>query len=105
MDPTPGLTLRAERAGVDMLVTATGHLDESCTRSITALADHPLNTNRRIVLDLAGVTYLDSDGVYALVALQQRASGFQLRNPTPAVAVVLQLTALDVWLRPLPPAP
>jgi anti-anti-sigma factor len=100
MDTTPGLTLRAEKVGADMLVTATGQLDESSTPAITGLADNPLHSGR-IVLDLAGVSYLDSGGVYALVALQQRTLGFQLRNPTPEVAGVLRLAALDMWLGPL----
>jgi hypothetical protein len=39
----------------------------ACEPALVALADHPLNTSRRMILDLAGVTYLDSSVVYALV--------------------------------------
>lgn len=99
--PSSRLTLRAETAGDDLLVIAAGELDASCAEAVVQLADHPLNRSRRIIIDLAGITYLDSTGVYALIALQQRTLGFQLRNPTPAVADVLHLAALDVWLNPL----
>jgi anti-anti-sigma factor len=94
-------TLRAEKAGDAMLVIAAGEFDASCTEAVVRLADHPLNRNRRIIVDLAGITYLDSNGVYALIALQQRTLGFQLRNPNPAVADVLRLAGLDVWFDPL----
>ena len=95
------LTLRVEKAGDAMLVLAAGEFDASRAEAVVRLADHPLNRSRRIIVDLAGITYLDSNGVYALIALQQRTLGFQLRNPSPAVADVLRLAGLDVWFNPL----
>jgi anti-anti-sigma regulatory factor len=73
-------------------------MDDSGIDAITALADNPLNTARRIVLDLADVTHLDSGGVYALVALQGRLLSLELRSPRPTVALVLKLAGLDVWM-------
>jgi anti-anti-sigma regulatory factor len=73
-------------------------MDDSGIDAITALADNPLNTARRIVLDLGEVTLLDSGGIYALVALQGRLLSLELRNPRPNVATMLKLVGLDVWV-------
>jgi anti-anti-sigma regulatory factor len=92
------LALSAENAGNHLLVRAAGAMDDFGIDAITALADDPLNTSRRIVLDLAEVTLLDSGGIYALVALQGRLLSLELRNPRPNVATMLKLVGLDVWV-------
>lgn len=98
VQPPEGCTFRAEIVGDDLLVTAVGAMDHNSADAIAALADNPLNTNRRIILDLAGVTYLDSGGIYALLALHRRLFRLGLRNASPLVANVLRLGGLDVLL-------
>jgi anti-anti-sigma factor len=98
-DPARG-TFSAEEVGDELLITVVGELDESTAGAVIGLADNPLNTSRRITLDLAGVTYMDSSGVFALVRLRDHLLGLKLRNPAPSVANVLHLAGLDVWLVP-----
>jgi anti-anti-sigma factor len=69
-----------------------------CEPALVALADHPLNTSRRVILDLAGVTYLDSSGVYALVQLRGRLLSLMLRDPSSHAARVLQAVGLETWI-------
>lgn len=55
-----------------------------------------------LVLDLADVTFVDSTGIGALVELGHDAedaeAGFRLRDPSPRVVRILQMTGLtDAW--------
>jgi anti-anti-sigma factor len=98
VQPPEGCAFRAENVGDHLLVTAVGAMDHNSADAVAALADNPLNTSRRIILDLAGVTYVDSGGIYALVALHRRLLGLELRNATQVVANVLRLGGLDALL-------
>jgi anti-sigma B factor antagonist len=55
-----------------------------------------------LVLDLAGITFIDSSGIGALVTLSSDAAdsgiGFVLRNPSPRVTRILEITGLlSAW--------
>lgn len=81
-----------------LLASVFGELDESTVGAIVGLADNGSNRSRRIVLDLAGVTFLDSEGIYGLVKLRDRLLELKLRNPPASVTSVLRITGLDIWL-------
>lgn len=81
-----------------LLASVYGELDESTVGAV--VADSALNRTRRIVLDLAAVTFLDSGGIYGLVKLRDRLLELRLRNPPPAVTSVLRITGLDIWVLP-----
>ena len=59
-------------------------------------------TNGEVIVDLAGLTYLDSSGIGVLVAQHRRltANGgcLQLRDPQPAVRRVLETCGLETWI-------
>ncbi len=58
----------------------------------------------KIVVDLAGTTFLDSSGLGALIAAlkttRQAGGDLRIARPTEAVTTVLELTNLDRVLRP-----
>lgn len=92
------IMLRVDGSADRMVVTAAGEMDLDSIEAVTALAVHPLNGSRRIVIDMAAVTFLDSGGVYALVTLHGLLLGLELRNPMPDVATVLRVVGLDIWV-------
>ena len=51
--------------------------------------------SREIVLDIAGVSAIDADGIGALLSLQAAGIYLKLLNPIEPVRAVLQLTGLD----------
>ena len=59
-------------------------------------------TDGDVIVDLAGLTYIDSSGIGVLVAQRNRLSAkggsLQLRNPQPNVRRVLEVVGLDTWL-------
>jgi anti-sigma B factor antagonist len=90
-------TVDAETRAV---VTVTGSLDLESRDALreaghAALADAAANA---LVLDLAGVGFIDSTGIGAIVGLAGDAAdigrGFSLRNPSPRVTRILTVTGL-----------
>jgi anti-sigma B factor antagonist len=61
----------------------------------TALADHPGG----LILDASGLNFMDSSGIALLVSAAQRAGQMQVRNPTPIVRRLIELTGLSEVLR------
>jgi stage II sporulation protein AA (anti-sigma F factor antagonist) len=59
-------------------------------------------TDGDVVVDLVGLTYIDSSGIGVLVAQRNRltATGgtLQLRDPQPNVRQVLEIVGLETWL-------
>jgi anti-sigma B factor antagonist len=86
------------------IVRLAGDLDFATVAEVTPLlerecARHP----RQLVLDLSGVEFLDSSGIYLLLKVHKRltADGCSLilANPTAAAARALQVTATDQVLQ------
>jgi anti-anti-sigma factor len=80
----------------DDLVVLHGDLDMDTVGDLSSKLDEVRGT---IVLDLAGVTFLDSTGLQSLVharaAARQRGDELILRHPSDAVQRVLDLT--NMW--------
>jgi anti-sigma B factor antagonist len=56
-----------------------------------ALASHP----RRVILDASGLDYMDSSGIALLARVTQMTHEVQVRNPTPIVRQLIELTGLS----------
>jgi anti-sigma B factor antagonist len=60
-----------------------------------ALASHP----GRLVLDASGLAFMDSSGIVLLVSATQRVQEVQVRDPSPVVRRLIELTGLSNVLR------
>jgi anti-anti-sigma factor len=91
-----GEPLRIE-AGEDAHVfVVTGEIDAS---NAAAISELPVPARGDLVLDFVGVTFIDSSGLAALVALAGRLADGQvvIGRPSPAVRMVLDLVdAADI---------
>jgi anti-anti-sigma factor len=56
-----------------------------------ALGGHP----RRVILYASGLNYMDSSGIALLVLLIHKAQEVQVRNPTPIVRQLIEMTGLS----------
>jgi anti-anti-sigma factor len=63
-----------------------------------ALASHP----GRVVLEASGVTFIDSSGIALLAAVTRKAREVQVRNPTPILRRLIELTGLGTILQVTP---
>jgi anti-sigma B factor antagonist len=96
------VTTRDDGVGV---VTPTGRLNMVSARRLKELlADLVAQGTTRIVVDMDGVTFLDSSGLGALIgglkSARQAGGDLRIARVTPSVLSVFRLTNLDRVLRP-----
>jgi anti-sigma B factor antagonist len=86
-----------------LVVSLDGDVDVATAPAIDDCVDAALRANRRsITIDLAGVTFMDSQGLNALLrawrALKAIDGEFRLRAPSAPAALVLALSGVDQQL-------
>jgi anti-sigma B factor antagonist len=98
---SPTLNLKVLQTGQETLVSLSGELDLSSAPALRELLAGAFEDGheRRIVLDLTDLIYLDSTGLSVFVSAQKRATAtgmeFCLANPNPSVGQLFKITALD----------
>jgi stage II sporulation protein AA (anti-sigma F factor antagonist) len=103
LHPRGLLTGRLVRARREVVYAVAGDLDNASavalSRRLASLAE---GTVGDIVLDVSGVGFVDSVGLEALIrthrALRDDGRRLVLRDPTPPVARLLELTLMDATL-------
>ena len=90
-----------ERRGDGAIVTAHGELDVATAGTLRTALD-AIEDAARLVLDLRGLSFIDSTGLHLVVALHKRAQrdGFELALIAPAAPVdrAFRICALDKTL-------
>lgn len=84
----------AEPGGASTMALA-GELDSSNVEQLEAavtslLAEHP----ERVILDLSALRFMDSAGISVLVRLAGEVDSVQIRDPSPIVRRVIEITGL-----------
>jgi len=97
------LTVRTERQGDVLVVALSGELDRATADGVDIELEHAeAGDAASIVLDLSGLTFMDSTGVRLLIQAHARSraeSGrLTLRRGPAAVQRVMELTGVDVLL-------
>jgi anti-anti-sigma factor len=88
------------------VVALRGELDASTTRD---LADHLIGPpGSLVVVDLFGLTFIDSSGLGAIHAARRKAredgGNLIVCRPNPTVFRVLEITGFDMWVTDWDPA-
>ncbi len=98
------LQLNAATANGRTVVHCNGKLIAETTDYFVSEAKRLTERSNTLVLDLSGLTYMDSSGVGALVtvftSVRRANCEFRLLNVTPRVMELLRLTNLASVLRP-----
>lgn len=94
------LTVDVEEDGDALLISASGELDISTTGALDAELQRALDGKAtRVILDLSGLSFVDSTGLrlLAIAVSHAKANGTQLRmrDGSEAVKRTLQVTGLD----------
>lgn len=89
------------------VVRVEGRLTMATAAGLRSAVAEAVDAGRpRLVLDMAGCSFLDSSGLGAVIgglkAARQAGGDLRLARPTPQVTTVLELTNLDRVLRPYP---
>jgi anti-sigma B factor antagonist len=90
------LTLTTTRVGDVVVVAAEGELDFVSAPELRAALE-AVSDGKRVVLDLSGLSFMDSSGLGVLVSLRQRQPELSVRvaGASPRVAQLFTLTRLD----------
>lgn len=104
MSAAADFSATSEREGDRVTVALLGEVDVLQVGALRRLLNDALIDGcRLLVVDLSGVTFMDSVGLGVLVATWKRARVLRadmiVWRPSPPVATVLSLTALDRVLR------
>ncbi len=100
------VTVDAQPAGI-AVVRLAGRLDLLSAGAVKQrLAEAVAAGQRRLVVDLAAVPFIDSTGLTSLIAglkaARQAGGDLRLARPTDQARTILGLTTLDRVLRPYP---
>jgi anti-sigma B factor antagonist len=100
-------SIQVQRRRDVAIVEPRGELDVATVQTLRAILEE-IKSAGRLVLDLRGLSFIDSSGLHLLVALHQRAQrhGFQLAliAPTPPVDRAIHVSGLGKTLPFVPPS-
>ncbi|MGH9306259.1 MAG: STAS domain-containing protein [Acidimicrobiales bacterium] len=95
------LSIEIRDKGIMVELRVIGEIDVSTTGYLRSVLDRQVDLpdNPLVVLDLAGVTFIDSSGLNDIVSASRRmravGSDLVLQHPRPAVTQVLATTGID----------
>jgi anti-anti-sigma factor len=102
------MNVQVERHGeATAVITLVGRLDlVSASTAKRRITDTVAEGARQLVVDLDGVTFIDSSGLSSLVAAlkaaRQAGGDLRIARPNEQARVILQMTTLDRVLTPFP---
>jgi anti-anti-sigma factor len=86
-----------------VVVTVRGEIDVLSARTLSAALE-PIDDNRRVLVDMAGVQFMDSTGLASILrqSIARRAAGgsFYLRNASEPVRRLLEFCCLEHLVAP-----
>lgn len=95
----PDLEVTVAGDGPEVVVAVRGQVDLSVIGQLERCTEPALQAGRRLVLDLAGTTFMDTSGVNLIVRAYQRLGRAKeavvVRSPGPSVLRTLMLAGLD----------
>jgi anti-anti-sigma factor len=88
------IDIRSDPTGVP-IITVSGELDISNAGKLEAtVASAAAERPERLIFDLSGLRFMDSAGIAVLLGAAAKVSTVHLRDPSPAVRRVVELTGL-----------
>src|SRR3954454_6387890 len=98
MEPL-GLSLGTDLVTGAALVTVVGEVDLSSSERLREELETALHESRAVVVDVGGMSFIDSSGLNALVHAYRTAQGvgsdLRIRHPTPMFLRLLEITRLE----------
>jgi anti-anti-sigma factor len=82
-----------------LVVRVTGEVDMSNAATVQEVIDQVTGTGvKQLIFDLGGLEFIDSSGLAVLLTAAQKVPSVQLRNPSPIVRRVVEVTGLSETL-------
>ena len=102
---SPGLSLATSTSAAETTLSVTGEIDlETAPQLRDALMAVVTTAQSQVLIDLSGVSFMDSTGLHTLMAAKRRAdiSGVELAvtHPSHVVERLLEVTGLTTAFQP-----
>ena len=96
MTRLPAFRIVTDRTGPVVEIALHGELDLATVDEALAAFEQSVDGQPEVVVDLSGLTFMDSTGVRLLLRLHGRQNGRRVRfaQPSPQVARILELTGI-----------
>jgi len=92
----PSATLDVRSEDGRLVLGLAGELDLTCVGRIRTAIDAALaGQSEQVVFDLSELSFMDSSGIALLLSVAQQAGGVSLRDPTPIIRRLIELTGLS----------
>ena len=89
---------RTDQTGA-RIVSLSGELDSANADALDASLAPLTERSAELIFDLSGLRFMDSAGIAVLLGVAAKVDTVRLRNPSPAVRRVIELTGLSDVLR------
>lgn len=93
-EPVASFDVSVEREGDEVRLVVSGDLDANSLPTFVAAVDDLYDDTSLVVLDLDGITYVDSTGVRAAQLVEKRFRQVVVRNAPPMARQVFEITGL-----------
>ena len=82
------------------VITVAGELDLTNAKQVSSAIEAALSGHgQRVVFEVSELTFMDSSGIALLASVARQAREIELRDPTPIVRRLIEMTGLDQLLR------
>lgn len=99
---TDGFRAVVVRSGRRPVIAVHGEVDLATADEVAAVVDEALRGANRLELDLRHMTFMDSTGLGVLVATYRRLGQIReaivVRDPTPSIRRLLQITGVERYV-------
>ena len=92
---TPLYSFHVVSNGDGVILCVDGEIDLAARDAFTAAMENAWCNGVRLVLDLGGVTFMDSSGIACLAGASKRHGSIEALNVSPSVRELIQITGLD----------
>jgi anti-anti-sigma factor len=96
LDPNgSSITVRTSAEGGTLVVSLSGELDlTNAERVKSAIGEMIADGTSRLVVDTSELEFMDSSGLALLASIKRKVPEIELRNPSPIVRRLIELTGL-----------
>ena len=98
-----GITVRTAHQDGTPVISVAGELDLTNAEEVRSAIEAVVGGHdQRVVFDVSALTFMDSSGIALFASVTRRAREVELRDPTPIVRRLIEMTGLDKVLRMTP---
>ena len=98
-----GITVRTAHQDGTPVISVAGELDLTNAKKVRSAIEAVVSGHgQRVVFEVSDLTFMDSSGIALLASVTRQVREVELRDPSPIVRRLIEMTGLDKVLRMTP---